>query len=148
MWEGFQQQFRNVDCSRCCLFINLDFVVNGQERIIHFTFKQLTPSLYLVFLEEGHTWLEIGKPYVLDSDNKAIYYFDDGRWFFSDDNLSDKEKLILKFSARGLTVRDIADKVCLTSDAVNYHKRNIFNKLNVKTMNEAMHKFMAMTSAG
>ena len=147
VWDGFRQQFSNVDCSRCCLFINLDFVINGQDKVIHFTFKQLTPSLYLVFLEDGHAWLEIGKPYVLDSDNKAIYYFDNGRWFFSDDNLSDKEKQILKFSARGLTVRDIADKVCLTSDAVNYHKRNIFNKLNVKTMNEAMHKFMAMTSA-
>ncbi len=147
VWAAFKNEYKNVDFSRCCLFINLDFVIGGKLKVIHFTFKQLNPSLYIVYLEEGHDWLEIGKPYVLDADNKAIYFFEGGRWFFSEDNLSDKEKRILKLSASGMTVKDIADNVCLTSDAVNYHKRNIFNKLNVKSVNEAVHKFMAMTSA-
>lgn len=52
--------------------------------------------------------------------------------------LSEREKDIIKLSARGLNINDIGSILFLSSDAVKYHRRKLFQKLNANTINEAI----------
>ena len=48
--------------------------------------------------------------------------------------LSEREKTILKNVAKGLTNKDIADKLFLSTHTVITHRKNITNKLGIKTI--------------
>jgi len=48
--------------------------------------------------------------------------------------LSDREKTILKHVARGLTNKEIAETLFLSAHTVITHRKNITNKLNIKTI--------------
>ncbi len=48
--------------------------------------------------------------------------------------LSDREKTILKMIARGLTNKEIAEKLFLSAHTVITHRKNITNKLGIKTI--------------
>ncbi|MBS1592590.1 MAG: helix-turn-helix transcriptional regulator [Bacteroidetes bacterium] len=51
---------------------------------------------------------------------------------------SPKEKEVLALSAQGYTMDEIANKLELTGDTIKFHKKNIFKKLHVKNMVEAL----------
>ncbi len=48
--------------------------------------------------------------------------------------LSDREKTILTYVAKGFTNKDIADKLFLSTHTVITHRKNITNKLGIKTI--------------
>jgi DNA-binding NarL/FixJ family response regulator len=48
--------------------------------------------------------------------------------------LSEREKTILKHVAKGLTNKEIADKLFLSAHTVITHRKNITNKLGIKTI--------------
>ena len=52
--------------------------------------------------------------------------------------LSDREKQILQLSIRGFTIQEIADKIYVTVDTVKFHRKNLYNKLAVSNMSEAI----------
>jgi len=52
--------------------------------------------------------------------------------------LNNREKDILMLSVQGLTMDKIAAKLFLSIDTIKFHKRNIFQKLNVKNIAEAI----------
>jgi len=52
--------------------------------------------------------------------------------------LSEKEKQVLKMSAHGLTIKEIADKMNESLNTVHFYNKNIFKKLNVTNMKEAV----------
>jgi DNA-binding CsgD family transcriptional regulator len=52
--------------------------------------------------------------------------------------LNNREKDILMLSVQGLTMDKIAAKLFLSVDTIKFHKRNIFKKLNVKNIAEAI----------
>jgi DNA-binding CsgD family transcriptional regulator len=52
--------------------------------------------------------------------------------------LNKREKEVLILSAQGLTMEEIASKAFISLDTVKFHKRNIFLKLNVKSVSEAI----------
>jgi DNA-binding CsgD family transcriptional regulator len=52
--------------------------------------------------------------------------------------LNNREKDILVLSVQGLTMDKIAAKLFLSVDTIKFHKRNIFKKLNVKNIAEAI----------
>jgi DNA-binding NarL/FixJ family response regulator len=52
--------------------------------------------------------------------------------------LSEKEKEILYFSVRGFTMKEIASRLSLSPETIKYHKKNIFRKLHVKSITEAV----------
>jgi len=47
-------------------------------------------------------------------------------------SLSEREIEIIKLIADGLTNKEIADKLCLSTHTVNTHRKNIMNKLGIK----------------
>ncbi|MDM1294228.1 helix-turn-helix transcriptional regulator [Sphingobacterium sp. N143] len=51
--------------------------------------------------------------------------------------LKPREKDILLFSAQGLTMDQIADRLYVSIDTVKFHKKQIFSKLKVKSITEA-----------
>ena len=48
--------------------------------------------------------------------------------------LSEREKTILSYVAKGLTNKEIADKLFLSTHTVITHRKNITNKLGIKTI--------------
>jgi DNA-binding NarL/FixJ family response regulator len=52
--------------------------------------------------------------------------------------LSKRETDILKFAAKGLSNKEIAQELCLSIRTVQGHLGNIFNKLNVSSRTEAV----------
>ncbi|MDT3405424.1 response regulator transcription factor [Mucilaginibacter terrae] len=52
--------------------------------------------------------------------------------------LSQRETEILRLHAQGLTINQIAEKIFIAPDTVKYHRRRIFEQLNVKNMVEAL----------
>ncbi|HSH52877.1 MAG TPA: LuxR C-terminal-related transcriptional regulator [Bacteroidales bacterium] len=54
------------------------------------------------------------------------------------ENISVREKEILGLIADGMKSNDIADKLFISSNTVNNHRRNMINKLNVSNTTEAV----------
>jgi two-component system, NarL family, response regulator LiaR len=52
--------------------------------------------------------------------------------------LSEREKEVLKLAAKGLTNKDIADSLCISSRTVQGHINKIFHKLHVGSRTEAI----------
>jgi len=49
-----------------------------------------------------------------------------------------REKEVLSYSAQGLTGKQMEDKICLDLNTINYHKQNIFRKLDTNNIASAI----------
>ena len=47
-----------------------------------------------------------------------------------------QERLIIEYCHEGLTAKEIADRLCLTSKTIEWHKSNIFSKLGINSTRE------------
>ncbi|MEI5986078.1 MULTISPECIES: response regulator transcription factor [Sphingobacterium] len=76
------------------------------------------------------------------SHNSIVQYnydFNDKKWeVIKFIELKKREKDILLYSAQGYTMEQIADWLFISVDTIKYYKRSIFNKLNVKSISEAL----------
>ncbi|NJB37983.1 helix-turn-helix transcriptional regulator [Croceivirga sp. JEA036] len=52
--------------------------------------------------------------------------------------LSEREKEIIRLSVKGFKVNEIASALFISSNTVKFHKKQLFEKLNVTTMNDAI----------
>ena len=52
--------------------------------------------------------------------------------------LTERELHTVRLHAQGLTISQIADKMCIAIDTVKFHRRKLFDKLHVKNMGEAL----------
>ena len=52
--------------------------------------------------------------------------------------LTERELHTVRLHAQGLTISQIADKMCIAIDTVKFHRRKLFDKLNVRNMGEAL----------
>ena len=52
--------------------------------------------------------------------------------------LSSREKEILSYSVRGFTINDMADSMFVSPDTVKFHRRKLFEKLEVSNISEAI----------
>lgn len=52
--------------------------------------------------------------------------------------LNERELQVLQLYAQGLTIHQIADRLHIAVDTVKYHRRKIFDRLDVKTMVQAL----------
>lgn len=53
-------------------------------------------------------------------------------------SLSKREKEILQFSTRGFTINEIADAIFVSPDTVKFHRRKLFERLEVTSITEAI----------
>lgn len=67
------------------------------------------------------------------------YNFDQGIWMKEEKIiLNEREKEIIQLSSQGLSIEDIGKQMFLSGDSVKYHRRNLFEKLGVHSINEAI----------
>ena len=52
--------------------------------------------------------------------------------------LSETERDVLRLSAQGYTMNEIADEMCRSVDSVKFYRRNLFERLEVKNITEAL----------
>ncbi len=57
---------------------------------------------------------------------------------------SDREHEIIDLFTKGLTYKDMADKLCVTSSTINFHIQNIYTKLDVSSKSEALKKLSSI----
>ncbi|RUA13620.1 MAG: DNA-binding response regulator [Flavobacteriia bacterium] len=60
------------------------------------------------------------------------------------ESFSRKENQIIELLTQGFTYKMIADRLCVTPSAVNFHIQNIYVKLNVNSKSEALQKLKEM----
>lgn len=52
--------------------------------------------------------------------------------------LSERELEMLRLYARGMTINEIAEKMFLSADTIKFHRRKLFEKINVQNITEAL----------
>ncbi|MGH1386786.1 response regulator transcription factor [Kordia sp.] len=73
-------------------------------------------------------------------DNKLFRYDLDGNFWRTSERikLTNREKEILLFSTRGYTINEIAESIFVSPDTVKFHRRKLFDKLDVTNISEAI----------
>lgn len=128
--------------------IQYDFhITNGKKAyLIHHT---MTP---LKLTNDGKIWLTLctislpsintsGKCLIKKEGDRTYYQYNFGshKWEKKTSNvLSDTEREILALSAQGYVMADIANIMCKSIDTIKTCKRNLFAKLGVKNIAEAL----------
>ncbi|KQR95317.1 LuxR family transcriptional regulator [Chryseobacterium sp. Leaf180] len=129
--------------------ISYDFhIINEKKNSILINHK-LTP---LFLNEEGKIWkamcivslspndasgnITISK---VNSTSIAEFNLGNNRWETTEKvKLSEREIQILILYARGLTINEIADKIFISPDTVKFHRRKLFEKMDVSNITEAL----------
>ena len=129
--------------------ISYDFHLKNQNGNVILINQKLTP---VILNSEGKIWKALCIV-SLSSEQQAgnIRIFKHGENVFSEYDLeggfwkkaekiilSDREKEIMHFSTTGLTITEIAEKLFISPDTVKFHRRKLFEKLNVSNIAEAI----------
>jgi DNA-binding CsgD family transcriptional regulator len=122
-------------------------LLNGtHQMLVH---HQITP---LMLLNAGEVWLAACAVSLSSHSNAGNlimrkigqadfweYAFDDHAWHMNvGAKLNVREKNILSLSARGYTVPEIADKLHVSQETIKTNKKNLFEKLDVENIVEAL----------
>lgn len=146
---GFEFYDRIPIDERKLYTISYDFQIKNQENKVILINQKLTP---LFLTQEGKIWKAICvislssekksgnvRIYKKGSNEQFEYDFLDEVWrTLQKIELSDREKEILQLSSRGFTINDIAENLCLSADTVKFHRKNLFEKLEVNNISEAI----------
>lgn len=141
--------FNNIPVEKRAEYtISYDFhIVNdGKKRLVNHT---LTP---MMMTEAGRIWLALCT--FSPSPRKRTGYIrmhKNGERIYHEYNLTshsweerqipqltDMEHEVLRFSLQGYTMNEIAEKLCKSIDSVKTYKRNLFARLKVKNIAEAI----------
>ena len=129
--------------------ISYDFHIKNQEGRSILINHKLTP---MFLTKQGKIWKaicivslssgkEAGNVKIYKKGENKVYNYDlkNDIWKASEQvSLSKREKEILQLSTRGLTITDIADAIFVSPDTVKFHRRKLFDKLEVTNISEAI----------
>ncbi|NAS29934.1 helix-turn-helix transcriptional regulator [Flavobacteriaceae bacterium R38] len=146
---GFDFYEQRPLSERINLSISYDFKLKNQENKIILVNQKLTP----IFLtDDGKIWKAIcivslstskksGNITVIkNGDNKVFKYnLKDECWNSSTlIELNEREKEILLYSSKGYTINEIANTIHVSPDTVKFHRKKLFEKLEVSNIAEAI----------
>lgn len=129
--------------------ISYDFHIKNQENKITLLNQKLTP---LFLTDDGKIWKAIcvvslstasdsGNIQITkEGDNKILKYNLKADFWSASSmiELTERDKEILHFSSRGFTINDIAKEIFVSPDTVKFHRKNLFEKLEVSNIAEAI----------
>ncbi|RSC93324.1 response regulator transcription factor [Tenacibaculum singaporense] len=129
--------------------ISYDFHLKNQEGKILLINQKLTP---LFLTNEGKIWKAIciisisneqnsGNIKISKKGENKIFRYDLKGDFWKVEEkieLSNREKEILRFSVRGFTINEMAETMYVSPDTVKFHRRKLFEKLEVANISEAI----------
>jgi len=129
--------------------ISYDFHLKNQEGKIILVNQKLTP---LFLTDQGKIWKALclvslsssshsGNIKIYKKGNQKILEYDEAKSLWHSAHaikLSDREKEILQLSIRGFTIDEIALKILLSNNTVKFHRKKLFEKLEVSNITEAV----------
>ncbi|HCC50934.1 MAG TPA: helix-turn-helix transcriptional regulator [Porphyromonadaceae bacterium] len=121
-------------------------LLHGKEKIL--VHHEISP---LALSKEGNIWLavclvslssfsEAGHLEVRKRGSPDVwkYYPESRKWRKTQDvQLTERERSVLALSARGYTIKDISERLCITEVTVKFHRNKLFEKLDVNNITEA-----------
>lgn len=109
-------------------------ICNGASGYI---LKRSTPNEYMQAIIEAYNG---GAPITGSIAAKVLNMFKISQQIntTTDFNLSEREKEVLNHLVKGLSYKMIADKCGISYDTVRFHMKNIYSKLHVESMTEAV----------
>lgn len=146
---GFDLFYRTPAEVRKDVTISYDFRITHKNRLTTMINHKLTP---VQFSSDGDIWLALcmvnpsfreKSGNVLISMNGLVqrysYSFDSRKWKKTETiSLTPREKDILQLAIQGCSNEDIARQIFVEVDTIKFHKKNIFRKLDVKNISEAI----------
>jgi DNA-binding NarL/FixJ family response regulator len=103
--------------------------------------KRSTPERILQALREVHAG---GVPMSSEIARKVLGAFrEPAATATGADNLSRREQEVLELLARGCSNKDIAEKLCISTETVAWHLRHIYTKLHVRSRTQAALRFLS-----
>ena len=129
--------------------ISYDFRLKNNDNKVIMVHQELTP---LFLADNGKIWKAlciISLSTASTSGNIEIYKDGDNKIFKYDLEtecwktaakiaLNDREVEILRYSARGFTTNEIAEVIFISPDTVKFHRKKLFEKLDVSNISEAI----------
>lgn len=129
--------------------ISYDFHIKNQEGKTILINQKLTP---MFLTNNGKIWKAIcivslsaerqaGNIKIYKKGNNKIFKYNlDGDFWKADEKIkfSSREKEILQLSTRGFTINEIAESIYVSPDTVKFHRRKLFDKLEVTNISEAI----------
>lgn len=129
--------------------ISYDFNIRNQENKIILINQKITP---LFLNEDGKIWKAmclISLSNEQESGNIKIYkqgeskmhtYNLKGNYWKTEEKitLTTREKEILQYSVRGFKINEIAETIFISPDTVKFHRKKLFEKLEVSNITEAI----------
>lgn len=146
---GFEYYERIPVEERVQYTISYDFHLKNQNNNVILINQKLTP---LFLNNEGKLWKALcivslsseqdsGNIRIFKNGENAFAEYDlEGNFWKKSEKieLTEREKEILHFSIRGLTINDIAEKLFISPDTIKFHRKKLFEKLNVSNISEAI----------
>jgi DNA-binding NarL/FixJ family response regulator len=102
--------------------------------------KQTSPADLLAAIKEVHGG---GAPMSSSIARKVIESFH-GRFSFPAETLSNREREILSYLAKGYQYKEIASALDISFETVHSHIRKIYHKLHVRSRGEAVNKYRGL----
>jgi two-component system, NarL family, response regulator LiaR len=133
-----KQQLPDTLCMVCSFYDDNDFVFNAlQNGASGYILKDSMPGDILAALKELH---EGGAPMSRYIAKKVITAFHEKQTLPRLEELSDRENEVLQMIATGMGIREVSEKLSLSSHTVTKHLKNIYGKLHVNNRIEAINK--------
>lgn len=128
----------DIQCMVCSYYDNNDYVFNALKNGAHgYILKDSMPHEILNSLKEIS---EGGAPMSKYIAKKVISTFQNKQPVQKLEELTDRENEVLQLVATGLIVKEISDKLTVSSHTIKSHLRKIYTKLHVNNRVEAVNK--------
>ncbi|WP_374461577.1 response regulator transcription factor [Chryseobacterium taeanense] len=128
--------------------ISYDFHLLNQDKAILINHK-LTP---LFLTKSGKIWkalcivsisnnTESGNIKIFKNGTSEFWSYDTRENFWKNERkikLTDREVDVLRYYAQGYTINEIADKIFVSPDTIKFHRRKLFDKMQVSNISEAL----------
>ncbi|MEM9547000.1 MAG: helix-turn-helix transcriptional regulator [Bacteroidota bacterium] len=146
---GFEFYSKIPTQERIRYTISYDFHLKNQEGKVILINQKLTP---MFLTADGKIWKAIciislsneqssGNIKIYKKGDNKIFKYDleGGFWKATEKiTLSSREKEVLRYSIRGYTINEISESIFVSPDTVKFHRRKLFEKLEVVNISEAI----------
>ncbi|MDO4224790.1 MAG: LuxR C-terminal-related transcriptional regulator [Bergeyella zoohelcum] len=142
--------FRNIPIDEKIHYsVSYDFHLQDEKGKYILVNQKITP---LSFSNEGNVVLALclvelsrnstAGNIIITKDNSENYWIYDlslHQWkSYEKIKLNDREMEILRLYAQGLTIKEISKRIYISESTIKFHRKNIFQKLKVETITEAL----------
>lgn len=146
-FKFFESRIANEDKHKCYISYNFHIILDGNRKVL--INHKLTP---IMMTENGRIWIAMcvvslssqSTPghveFHIEGEPKYWKYdLDFHKWIEKEIiQLKEEEKQVLTLCSQGLTMNEIADKMCKSIDSIKFYRRTLFDKIGTKNITEAL----------